>query len=817
MQQTLNFDLAEKSVQVLFRGDKWDSVWSELTHNVDLNFVDASRGTSLSSLIMSSVEAIHKALMDEWTMMVGYSSGKDSETVLHLFLMALVRAVRSGATISQHHFILHTDTLIESPEVRWLADQKLAELERFIAKENLPLTIVLAKPGITQSWTGRILTGRGLPTFSNSSARQCTNDLKITSAKRAKAAYMQELPKEVRQKVCLLLGSRDAESSIRAANIAKQQGSSDRVIKTKDGGELYVVKNWLASDVWEFLLSSGMGSTYPLPSYLESNVATADLYKAATGECVWSAQDKRKSDACGARFGCWACQAVGLDKSMEALLASDPDKHGYMAGLNRIQRYLAKRRYAWEDRHPVGRTIYEGGYIKIQPDVYSPKFLERLLHVCCSLDYMEQKRAEDLAYSLACGHVADNEWNRRMSVPQFRIVSEEALVHIDFMWSFHHFNDKPFHALEIYHRVWSLGELDLLEDEPHCETVPQTPIPKPAWLKVGRWGDGSLSDGLADPLAEMAYFDGGDDQLAMKVVNTADGKRKLVCYAEDDETVIDPESASFIIWCEYPRLRESVLKGHFTPGSAAQFYLRFGAIQLAKGKAALYQRMMQRGQTYHRMGLTGTQTLETIWQRKDVKILSDANYKDLVKRKIRGRVAKVLWWINLDLTFKFHLFHRTSTGLFIESQLNNEAIEEERKHHTRWFNYVSDSLLCYTSAFSMNFMESHEGKGNTNTRRYMVTTRKRAYLAVAELLSNAGAGFVGTVVHDALAHYEAIETALNEGSALSIHLDWVNLLSKRHPNSLGRHVRMMKKAVLRQYSQIGTMQQGDLLGFSLAA
>ncbi|WOE10340.1 hypothetical protein REM87_28495 (plasmid) [Klebsiella pneumoniae] len=126
MQQTLNFDLSEQPIPVLLRGDKWDSVWSELTDNEDLNFVDASRGTSLSSLITSSVESIHTALIDGWTMMIGYSSGKDSETVLHLFLMALIRAVRSGATISQHHFILHTDTLIESPEVRWLADQKLA-------------------------------------------------------------------------------------------------------------------------------------------------------------------------------------------------------------------------------------------------------------------------------------------------------------------------------------------------------------------------------------------------------------------------------------------------------------------------------------------------------------------------------------------------------------------------------------------------------------------------------------------------------------------------------------------------------------------
>ncbi len=109
----------------------------------------------------------------------------------------------------------------------------------------------------------------------------------------------------------------------------------------------------------------------------------------------------------------------------------------------------------------------------------------------------------------------------------------------------------------------------------------------------------------------------------------------MVCFAEDDEVKVDPDSAAFIIWNEYPRLRESVLKGHYTPGSAAQFYLRFGAIQLAKGKGALYHRMMQRGQTYHQMGLTGLQTMEGIQQRKDVKVLSDAKYKDLVKRKSR--------------------------------------------------------------------------------------------------------------------------------------------------------------------------------------
>ena len=36
MQQALNFDLSEQPLSVLLRGDKWDSVWSELTDNVHI-------------------------------------------------------------------------------------------------------------------------------------------------------------------------------------------------------------------------------------------------------------------------------------------------------------------------------------------------------------------------------------------------------------------------------------------------------------------------------------------------------------------------------------------------------------------------------------------------------------------------------------------------------------------------------------------------------------------------------------------------------------------------------------------------------------
>lgn len=61
-------------------------------------------------------------------MCVGYSGGKDSHSLLHLFLMALIRAVRNGSNVSQHRFIQISNTLIENPEMHHQSTQVLSQL-----------------------------------------------------------------------------------------------------------------------------------------------------------------------------------------------------------------------------------------------------------------------------------------------------------------------------------------------------------------------------------------------------------------------------------------------------------------------------------------------------------------------------------------------------------------------------------------------------------------------------------------------------------------------------------------------------------------
>ena len=80
------------------------------------------------------------------------------------------------------------------------------------------------------------------------------------------AKMKQRIPKGPHQKICLLLGSRDAESSIRAGNIAKRGGSDVKLTVMPDGSaELYPVKNWFADNIWEFLLACGSEESPLLP------------------------------------------------------------------------------------------------------------------------------------------------------------------------------------------------------------------------------------------------------------------------------------------------------------------------------------------------------------------------------------------------------------------------------------------------------------------------------------------------------------------------------------------------------------------------
>ncbi len=103
--------------------------------------------------------------------------------------MALIRAVRNGTNISEHHFIQMSDTLIETLRCTIRLHRFSTSLECSLLNTSYR-SVLVAQPSLTQSWVGRILTGRGLPTRTNSSTRQCSTDYKIAPLRKAKARYL---------------------------------------------------------------------------------------------------------------------------------------------------------------------------------------------------------------------------------------------------------------------------------------------------------------------------------------------------------------------------------------------------------------------------------------------------------------------------------------------------------------------------------------------------------------------------------------------------------------------------------------------------
>ncbi|EEX1006897.1 phosphoadenosine phosphosulfate reductase family protein [Escherichia coli] len=730
----------------LLSDDKWSAVWQTLLSNADLNYSDAREPVSLASRITGSTSSIYSAITEGWTCAIGFSGGKDSTSVLHLFLMALMRAVRNGTNVSQYHFIQTADTLIENPEMHHHSKQVLSRLQTFIDEHNLPLTIIVARPSLTQSWVGRILTGRGLPTYTNSSTRQCSNDLKIIPLRQAKARYLKGLPVSVRNKVCLMLGSRDDEGARRASNIARMGGSSGQVTLTPHGGELYPVKDWRTEDIWAFLTECGSDARFPLPSFQPDNFAITELYKDATGECIWSPDKKTTgSSACGARYGCAICTAVGIDRTMETLINNNPEKYGYQSGLNRLQRYLSKIQYDWSKRDYIGRTLFEGGYVRLQPNVFSSSLTERLFHVCCSLDYVEAKRAAELREKLLSGEVADTPHNRRMSEPQFCLVEEKNVIHVDFMWSVHCFSPVPFKATEIYRRVWEDGDLDLLDDEPALLPVARTPMPAPLWMRIPGRSIDSEFGGLADPLTAMSYFDGQNDPRASRELNTANGQVSVVSFAEEDEVTVDEDTASWIIWHEYDELRQRVSSGEFTACSTVQYLLRYGAVRLAKGKGSIYHRLAERGQYYQRHGLSDKQPLEELVASRRFKIISDKRYRRTVAQKLRGQAKKLMFWSCVAICAELHMQNRTALGEWLINQLNAELEHQQFSVAYELRRRLTDSLLTVCNLRLQGYAGRHQA---ATDRHYYRLARKQSLSSILRCLNSGNTDVIQEVLWD---------------------------------------------------------------------
>jgi hypothetical protein len=154
-----------------------------------------------------------------------------------------------------------------------------------------------------------------------------------------------------------------------------------------------------------------------------------------------------------------------------SMIELDPDRYGFMRGVNQLREYLLATRWDFNRRMWVGRSIINGA-VAIQPDSYSPAFCLELLRICLTLDAREVESAAKLRVA-----------------PRFTLVSIKALVLIDAIWSLQGFH-KPFQAMREWHEITEGGKR---YDIPNVLEYRRQPMPETRYIPVGKdWDNGEF-------------------------------------------------------------------------------------------------------------------------------------------------------------------------------------------------------------------------------------------------------------------------------------------------------------------------------------
>ncbi|UPT67622.1 MAG: DNA phosphorothioation system sulfurtransferase DndC [Sphingobacteriales bacterium JAD_PAG50586_3] len=274
-------------------------------------------------------EIIDQYLYDEsdrpW--IIGFSGGKDSTMLLQTVWNALRKI--DPILLSRRIYVVCNDTLVENPRIVKFIDKTLDRIQKAAVSQGLPITVHQTTPKLEDSFWVRLI-GLGYPA-PNKFYRWCTERLKINPTTR----FIMEKISEKGEAI-ILLGTRSAESSNRAASIKKHEIKGQRLRKHQlPNTFVYApIKDVTTNELWQYL------NQVP-PPWGGTHKELVTLYRNANaGDCPLVIDDTTPS--CGnSRFGCWTCTVVNKDKSMEGLIENGED---WMTPLMEIRNFLVETR-----------------------------------------------------------------------------------------------------------------------------------------------------------------------------------------------------------------------------------------------------------------------------------------------------------------------------------------------------------------------------------------------------------------------------------------------------------------------------------------
>lgn len=258
---------------------------------------------------------------------IGFSGGKDSTMLLQVVWTALKKI--EPALLTRQIYVVCNDTLVENPRIVKFIDKTLKRIQKQANLNGFPIVVEQTTPKLDDSFWVRLI-GLGYPA-PNKFYRWCTERLKINPTTRLITEKIGENGAAI-----ILLGTRSAESSNRAASIKRHEVKGQRLRKhLLPNAHVYApIKDVTTNELWQYL------NQVP-PPWGGNHKELVTLYRNANaGDCPLVIDDTTPS--CGSsRFGCWTCTVVNKDKSMEGLIDNGEE---WMQPLADIRNFLIETR-----------------------------------------------------------------------------------------------------------------------------------------------------------------------------------------------------------------------------------------------------------------------------------------------------------------------------------------------------------------------------------------------------------------------------------------------------------------------------------------
>ena len=564
--------------------------------------------------IETAKKTIRELLLSKQSLRIPYSSGKDSSTIVNLTVSVAAELIKEhGPDCMSPLTVINADSKVENPEITAQLNKDILDLKSFCSTHHIPLSFHQSTPALGSEWIVKILSGRNLPVFSNRINRDCSIDLKILPMKRLEKKLLGEICKKHGEPVTLL-GTRFAESSGRTERMEARGESADKIWHDPiSGSMLSPIANWNDQMVWDYIAAVSAGRETGFTDFIGLTRLYIDGSEKSQGDLG--------NNIPSCRFGCCLCTVLSRDRSMDNLLNNNPERYGYMDGINRLQQYLVATQYDFDKRQLVGRTIKDG-FVGIGPAAYSHQMLEDLFLMVLTLDAEEAEAADRLGIE-----------------PRFQFLHPRAIIAIDAIWSMQGIH-KPFHGLRLFKRVYREG---YRKPVPQVEATPRTSVPTKRYLHVGEeWNAESSAFnmcGLRDISLEMA-LDSDSHTGCGGTETLKNGRTVMVAqYSEDGFFDVDEESAMMILTMELDYLLERYSSPSFSITTGYRTYVTMGVVQLSSRRQTVTSDYILRRTAFReQQGLIGTNfDLASVLERT----ISEKEKQQLLAQQSKGVLDSV--------------------------------------------------------------------------------------------------------------------------------------------------------------------------------